>query len=341
MERRRFGKTELSLSLVGIGGIPFMHIGPGEVEKVILKGLDCGVNFIETARGYSSSEEKIGQALKGRRKDFFLITKGHPEKRFSQLDESLRALSTDYVDVYQLHGLKPGVLEKMESRGLLERLVREGEKGKFRFLGVTSHFPEVLFQAMRRDVFTSIQAPVNFVEYDRYRASLEAARSKDLGILAMKPLGGGLFPPRESLRFLKFTPVTAVPVGVRCCGEIEEDAAAVKDESVFGEKEKARLEEELEKWGDKFCRRCGYCRGCPRGIPVSSLMLTEVLYYRNGIDFMLEKGYDRMLKSSEDCDGCALCVEKCPYSLKIPETIRGLREKYLPLLEEGKSKARG
>ncbi len=338
MEKRRFGSTGLELSLVGIGGIPFKSISTGEVERVILKGLDCGVNFVETARGYGSSEEKIGAALKGRRKDFIVITKGQVRRRDSSvvdlLDESLKALAVDYVDVYQLHGLMEGVLSRAEEGGVLDDLVKEGKKGKFRSLGITAHHPEAVYEALEYDIFSSIQAPINFVEYERYENCLKEAVKKDFGVLAMKPLGGGIFPARESLRFLKFTPVSAIPVGIRTPEEIEEDVLAVSGDEPLSAGEKERLQAELSFWGDKFCRKCGYCRGCPQGIPVSSLMLAEIIYYRNGIEEMKNMRYAESLRLSEKCTTCGECVKKCPYGLKIPETIKEYREKFLPLLEE-------
>ncbi len=340
MEKRRFGSTGLELSLVGIGGIPFMSISTEEVERVMLKGLDCGVNFVETARGYGSSEEKIGAALKGRRKDFFVITKGFIGRRkpaVNPLDESLKALAVDYVDVYQLHGLREGVLPRAEETGILDDLVKEGKKGKFRFLGITAHHPEAVYEALEYDIFSSIQAPINFVEYDRYEDCLKEAVKRDFGVLAMKPLGGGIFPARESLRFLKFTPVSAIPAGIRTPEEIEEDVLAVSGDEPLSAGEKEGLRAELSFWGDKFCRKCGYCRGCPEGIPVSSLMLAEISYYRNGVEEMMRMKYEESLRLSEKCTECGECVKKCPYGLKIPQTIREYREKFLPVLEKERS----
>ena len=337
METRRFGGTGLCLSLVGIGSIPFMRVGEDDVSRIILKGLDCGVNFIETARGYRTSEAKIGKAIKGKRDKFILITKGHakmPDAGVSPLDESLKALGVDYVDVYQVHGLRPGQLEKIRGAGYLDYLLKAKEQGRVRTLGVTSHQPEALEEAVEADIFTSIQAPINFVEYDRYRTVLAQALKKDIGILAMKPLGGGVFPARESLRFLKFTPVSAITVGVENEAEVAENVEAVSDERPLSEKEKNRLEKELKKWGDKFCRKCGYCTGCPEGIPTSDLMLTEILYNRDGAEAVIGWGYIEKLEMVEKCAECGECVKKCPYSLRIPRTIREYRDRYLPLLKK-------
>lgn len=335
MEKRRFGSTEIELSLIGIGGIPFMNMPEKDVKEVVEKGLDLGVNFIETARGYGSSEEKFGAAIKGRRNKLTVITKGHPEKRISHLDDSLKALSLDYADVYQLHGVRPGRLKKMEDEGTLDALLKEQSRGKFRFLGITAHHPEAVYEALEYDIFTSVQLPVNFVEFERYENCMKEAVKKDLGVLAMKPLGGGVFPPRESLRFLKFTPVSAIPVGVSAPGEIEEDVLAVSGDEPLSDAEEERLAKELEFWGDRFCRKCGYCRGCPEGIPTSALMLAEIIYHRNGIEEMKRMKYPDLLKLSEKCTSCGECVEKCPYGLRIPETIREYREKFLPILDGG------
>ncbi len=333
MEKRRFGRTGLRLSLVGIGGIPFNSMAAAEVEDVIEKGLELGVNFIETARGYGSSEEKAGAALKGRRDDFTVITKGHPDRKLSHLDESLKALSLDYVDVYQLHGVRPGALKKMDEAGVLDILMKEQAAGKFKFLGITAHHPEAVYEALEYDIFSSVQLPVNFVEYERYEDCMKEALKKDLGILAMKPLGGGVFPAAESLRFLKFTGVSAIPVGISSPKEIEEDVLAVSGEEPLSAEEERRLAKELEFWGDRFCRKCGYCRGCPEGIPTGALMLAEIIYYRDGIEEMKRMKYPEKLKLSEKCTSCGECVKKCPYNLNIPDVIAGYREKFLPLLE--------
>lgn len=334
VERRRFGKTEMKLSLLGIGGIPIMNIPAGDVESIISRGIGLGVNFVETARGYGESEEKIGAALKGRRKDVFIITKGHAGQDLANLEKSLRALSVDFVDVYQLHGVVPGTLKIMEGKGILDKLLKAREDGKFKHLGLTVHHPESVYEAFEYDIFSSLQAPINFVEYDRYERCMTAALGRDYGILAMKPLGGGVFPARESLRFLKFTPVSAIPVGVSTPGELEEDAEAVSSDEPLTAGEKKRLEAELAYWGDRFCRKCDYCRGCPERIPTNQLMLTEIIYRRNGVEQLLAAGYAKMLKLSEKCTNCGECVEKCPYGLKIPETIRRYREEYLPVLEK-------
>jgi len=332
MEKRRFGKTNLQLSLIGIGGIPFIHTGEEEVEKVINKGIELGINFIETAYGYKTSEEKIGKAIKGKRDKIILITKSHSPFS-SHFEESLKRLGVEYVDVYQIHGLVPHLLPKLEKTGEIDFLLNMKEKGKIKFLGVTSHSPSALIEAMEKDYFTSIQAPINFVEYERYKKALEIAVKKDIGTLAMKPLGGGLFPARESLRFLKFTPISAIPVGMRNEKEVVENVEIISDGTPFSEKERFLLEEQLNKWGDKFCRKCEYCNVCPNGIPVSLLMLTEVVYIRDGIAALIEGNFSEKLKQVDKCKWCKECLKKCPYHLKIPEIIHSYQEKYLPIIE--------
>ena len=167
MEYRILGKTGLKISRMGFGGIPIQRIDAEGTRRLMLRLLECGVNYIDTARGYTVSEEYLGYGLEGIREHFVLATKSMSrtaEAMAKDIDISLRNLRTDYIDLYQIHNAPPADLETvMAPGGALEALQEARAAGKIGHIGITAHSLETFKMALELPWVETIMFPYNIV----------------------------------------------------------------------------------------------------------------------------------------------------------------------------------
>ncbi|MEZ0228735.1 MAG: aldo/keto reductase [Planctomycetota bacterium] len=198
MEKRRLGKTGLDVSILGFGAaeIGFEGASPKTVEQLVGRALDAGVNVIDTAECYVTSEELLGKAASSRRNDYFLFTKvGHPDG-FGRPDDwsgpgieksierSLKRLKTDRVDLVQLHSCDVPVLEKGEAIAALERAQK---RGLVRFLGYSGDSVAAKW-ALESGKFSVLQTSVSIADQESLDLLLPLARAKDVGVIAKRPI---------------------------------------------------------------------------------------------------------------------------------------------------------
>lgn len=322
MKTVRLGRTGLEVSRVGIGGIPLTRPSEAEAIRVIRRALDLGVNFIDTARRYWTSEERIGKALVGRRREVVLATKGgRPE----HLDESLRTLGTDYVDLWQFHGVSSSEdLEAVLGSGLdLARKARQA--GKALHIGITSHSLRIAREAVASGQFETVQFPFSFVENDAEEGLVPLAREHDVGFIAMKPFAGGrLRDAGLAIRYLlQFETVVPDP-DVETEAVIEEIVRVVeaRDYDLTAEEDEAiaMLRAQL---GTRFCRQCEYCLPCPQGVCIPGLLYLPILWDLWPAErFFSWKYVADSVASAKACVECGACEKKCPYQLPIREMIK-------------------
>ncbi len=302
-----------------------MKLGANEARAVIDAAIEGGVNFADTARGYGSSEEKLGDALKGRRSDFILASKS--PLRASQgmrkaIEQSLRNFQTDYIDIYQVHSLHPGELAHiLAPGGAMEALQAAKAAGKIRFIGVTGHRPPVLVDALKTGKFDTVQAPINVVDRESEDELLPLAKKMDIGILAMKPIcGGTLDNPGLGIRFSLNSLTDLVLCGMKNVLEVKANLETVRTFKPLSEAELDQLLEEASQLGQQFCRRCEYCQPCPEGLPIPRI-LWLANYHARG-NRWTEQEYKSMEINAKDCEECGDCEEKCPYDLPIREMLK-------------------
>lgn len=333
MEYVTLGKTGLRVSRMGLGGIPIQRVGPAEAKALIDAVEAAGVNYIDTARGYSVSEELLGQALEGRREKFILATKTMSRDRegmAKDIETSLKNLRTDYIDLYQIHNPTVQQLEQVNAPGgALEALTEARAAGKVRHLGITAHVPEVFRRALELDWVETIMFPYNIVE-SQGAELMERAREKNIGFINMKSLAGGAIEDaRLALRFASSNPnVTVVLPGMYTPEEVAENAAAVADTSPLTEEELARAEEIRKELGTNFCRRCNYCAPCTAGISIPNAFLFHGYLSRYGLADWAKGRYHAMPAKAGDCVGCGVCEERCPYQLPIREMMKKTAEDF-------------
>lgn len=331
MEYRELGKTGLRVSLVGFGGIPIQRVDMAAAGEILVQATAQGINFIDTARGYTDSEVKIGQFLKDRRSDCLIATKSMArtaEAMARDIDVSRQNLQTDMIDLYQLHNVKDEatLAQVLAPGGAMTALKKARQAGKIRFIGITSHLPGALVKAIRTGEFDTVQFPYNLVEREAEQLLLAEARERQVGTIIMKPLAGGAFKNAElALRWLLNQPVTTIIPGMDSVEQVRQNAALGDQSRPLTEEEVRQLAEEIKGMGQRFCRRCEYCLPCPAEIDIPTMFLLNGYYTRYGLQTWARERYRGLAVGVDACLDCGECEEKCPYQLPIRQMLQELR----------------
>ena len=327
MEYRILGKTGLEISRLGFGGIPIQKIDAEGTRRLIADLIENGVNFIDTARGYTVSEEYLGYALEGVRERFVLATKSMArtaEAMARDIDISLGNLRTDYIDLYQVHNPSAVDLEQVISNGgALEALLAAREEGRIGHIGITLHSVELFKRAIELPWVETVMFPYNIVEtHGEELISLCAERN--IGFICMKPLAGGAIEDAElAMRFAVSNPgVDVVIPGMASREEILQNVASVSDPSPLDAEEMDRIAVIRAGLDTNFCRRCGYCAPCTVGISIPAVFLFEGYYSRYDLKAWAEERYAGLARVASDCIGCGVCETRCPYELPIREMLK-------------------
>ena len=233
MEYRVLGKTGLKISRMGFGGIPIQKIDAEGTRRVIQKLAAAGVNYIDTARAYTVSEEYLGYALEGLRDKFILASKTYSrskEAAAADIETSLRNLRTDYIELYQIHNPTAAELEQVQKDdGALAALREAKAAGKIGHIGLTLHSAELFEKALEYVWVETLMFPYNIVETQGQELIAKCAE-KNIGFIAMKPLAGGAIDDATlALRFITANPnVTVVIPGLGAEEEVDQNIAAVE-----------------------------------------------------------------------------------------------------------------
>ena len=326
MEYRILGKTGLRISRLGFGGIPIQRIDAEGTKALMHQLKAAGVNFIDTARGYTVSEEYLGYALEGIREDFVIATKSMARTKdamAADIEVSLKNLRTDCIDLYQVHNATPEQLQQVVAPGgALEALQEAKAAGKIRHIGLTSHSLDTFKLALEMDWVETFMFPYNIVETQAERLIAEAAK-RNIGFIDMKPLAGGAIEDATlALRYICANDnVTVVIPGMADPKELTQNIAAVSDTSPLTADEKAGFLEVRNQLGTQFCRRCNYCQPCSVGINISGAFLFDGYLSRYGLGGWARERYATLPKKAGDCIGCGACEDRCPYHLPIREML--------------------
>ncbi len=323
-----FGRTGLWVSTIGFGGIPIQRLGFQEAVAVLQRAVDLGMNYIDTAAAYTDSEAKIGAALQGQRQEVILATKTHArtkDEAAAHMAQSLAALQTDYIDVYQLHNVSE--MDDLEKRlapdGAYAALAEAQAAGKIGHIGITSHKPAVACQALWTGKFASVLIPFNLVETEATQELLPLARELGVAFIDMKPFCGGAFSDaRLALKYVLSAGVTLTIPGMATVEEVEENAALGDVEPVLTAAEQEKVLRAAAELGKTFCRRCDYCQPCAQEISISSVLFSPFSIKRFGLQLWGLDHWRGLLTQAEACTECGECLSRCPYGLDIPTLIK-------------------
>ena len=333
MQYVSFGKTGLKISELGFGGIPIIRLSRDTAVKVLHRAYEWGITFYDTANAYRDSEEKMGCAFDGMRKKVVIATKTikrDVQSAMKDLENSLRMLKTDYIDLYQLHQISqdkdwnavtaPG--------GVLEAVVKARDEGKIRFIGVTSHSLPMAVKLVKTGLFSSIQFPFNFIE-DAAKDELHtAARELDMGILAMKPFAGGMIDNADiAFKFLRQYPGVIPIPGYDSVDSVDEVVSLYQSPNIVTERDIRLMEKYRTELGKQFCRRCEYCQPCPNGVMITMAMGYKIIASRMSPAVSVEFSRAAM-ESVKLCDDCGTCLDRCPYELPIQEMLKANYDLY-------------
>ncbi len=327
MEYRVLGKTGLRVSKMGFGGIPIQRIDREGTRKLLHEMAEKGVNYIDTARGYTVSEEYIGYGMEGIRDRFVLATKSMSrtkEAMAADIETSLRNLRTDYIDLYQIHNPSMEQLEQvMGEGGALEALEEAKKAGKIGHIGLTAHSVSVFQKALALDWVETVMFPYNIVESQGEELIRQCAE-RNVGFIAMKPLAGGAIEDASlALRYICSNPdVTVVIPGMAELSELEQNLAACEDGSPLKEEELKKIDDVRRQLGTDFCRRCNYCAPCTVGIDIPSVFLFAGYLQRYNLAEWGKSRYSTLKVKASACIGCGECEPRCPYHLPIREKMK-------------------
>lgn len=333
MQYRILGKTGLKVSRMGFGGIPIQRIDAEGTKKVIRYLMERGVNYIDTARGYTVSEEYLGEALEGVRDQFILATKSMARTKdamAADIDTSLKNLRTDYIDLYQIHNATPSDLEKVTAPGgALEALLEARTQGKIGHIGLTAHSAETFRLALECDWVETMMFPYNIVE-NQGAEMIRACKEKNIGFIDMKPLAGGAI--EDAVLALRYVCANesvdlTIPGMAELC-EAEQNIEAVSNTEPLSAREEQAIAEVRRTLGTNFCRRCNYCAPCTAGISIPSVFLFEGYLSRYGLQDWAHQRYATLKNTASQCIGCGVCEDRCPYHLPIREMMKSAAEKF-------------
>ena len=328
MQKHRLGRTDMNVSVVGFGGIPIQGASFEEADRIFARAIEKGVTFFDTARAYTDSEEKMGHALAGARKGIYLASKALSRtapKLAAEIETSLRNLRTDTIDLYQLHSV--GSIAELERvlapGGAYDALVEARAAGKVRWLGLTGHSREVILKGIESGRFDTVQFPFNPIETEWEEAVIPAAKKAGVGTICMKPFAGGAIRSHAlALRYELTRGMDVVIPGMDRVAQVEENASVGKKLVPPSEAELVELRAVKAQWGEKFCRRCGYCMPCPNGLNIPFLFLIDGYYTRYELKDWALARLAALEKKFTDCAACGECLKKCPYGLAIPDMMK-------------------
>lgn len=330
MLKRKMGKTGLEASAVSFGGIPIQRSDENNTCEVVDALLECGVNYIDTARGYTVSEGFLGKALVGRRDKFILATKSMArsyEAMKKDIEISLGNLKTDHIDIYQIHNLPLNDFDVVfGDDGAYKALLEAKKEGKIGHIGATAHSVDSLKKLTEEycDKIETLMFPFNIVE-NQGEDILLKARKKGIATIAMKPLAGGNIEDADlAIRYiLSKECIDIVIPGMGDKEEVKKDTAPCQKEIYFTSQDEEKASEIREKLGTTFCRRCGYCAPCTVGINIPSNFLFDNYYnHYEGLADWAKGRYEAMDKHAGDCIECGACEKRCPYDLPIRDMLK-------------------
>lgn len=353
LEKRKLGRTNLEVSVIGFGAMWLPELTTEESIKIVRKAIELGINYFDTARGYKDSEEKLGLALQGLRDECIIATKTGSKTRKESLKEvkkSLKALKTDKIDILQLHGIDDlqTLKKSMSSDGALKTCKEARSEGLVDFIGISSHRPNVLVEAIKTGEFDMVLVPLNIVTRQAIEVLLPVAKEHNIGVAVMKPLAlkvaniltwrykpslsllsdhpdlenllGSNVTTRvqKALRFILAQDISTVVPGFKSVKEVELAAKVGEEFKKLTPEEEKLFRANLGKY---YCRDCGLCLPCPKELNIPALLrfydLAQIFNLKN----WAKELYSGLKVKADKCDNCGICEPKCPYQIPIRKIL--------------------
>jgi len=348
MKKRILGNTGWEISVIGFGAIKLPQISQKECDTLLNRAIDLGINFVDTADCYGDSEEKIGTALKRRRKEFYLATKIDERDRAGvskKLERSLQRLKTDYIDLILFHDVRGSEYETIFERGGLEALEEAKKQGNILQIGMSIHHSvSMMKKVIDSGDFSVLMVAYSAIDEDRLISDIiPYAYQKKVGLIAMKPLAGGRLgedrgwnkkyfkgetSAQVSLLYILSNPyITCAIPGMTNLKELKENVKVGEDLRNLTSEEISVLIDWVGEIGKGFCRNCGYCLPCQEGIPIPDIFRFEDYYERYGLKKWAIEQYRALSIKAETCSLCNQCLSRCPYGVSITDRLKEIHRK--------------
>ncbi|AFA48022.1 aldo/keto reductase [Acetobacterium woodii] len=329
------GKTNIEVNKNGFGALPIQRIEKKDAVYLLQKAFYNGINYFDTARWYSDSEEKMGAAFSWIRDKIIISTKTaatNADSFWNDLEMSLKNLQTDYIDIYQFHNPsfcpRPG-----DESGLYDAMLKAKEQGKIRFIGITNHRLAVAEEAVMSNLYDTLQFPFCYLATAADVQLVKACKEKEMGFIAMKALSGGLITDaKPAYAYLNQFDHVAPIWGIQKESELDEFISFQEKPPVLTEAMRLQIEKDRQELSGNFCRGCGYCMPCPAEIEISMCARMSLMLRRAPQEMFLSEEWQEKMKKIENCLHCNQCVDKCPYELNTPKLLEKNYEDYQTFL---------
>lgn len=330
------GKTGITVNKNGFGALPIQRISMEEAGKILKKAYEGGMNFFDTARFYTDSEAKIGEALSSVRNHLYIATKTgaqNAEDFWKDLHTSLLLLKTDYIDIYQFHNPsfcpKPG-----DGTGLYEAMEEAKKQGKIRHIGITNHRLKVAHEAIDSGLYETMQFPFCYLATEKDIEIVNRCKKENMGFLSMKALSGGLITNSAAAYAFQAQYDNALPIwGIQRESELDEFLSYIQNPPVMTQEISELIVSEREQLAGNFCRGCGYCvPTCPAGIEINNCARMSLLLRRSPSELQLTPEVQEKMKKIENCIHCNQCKSHCPYGLDTPALLEENYKDYQEVL---------
>lgn len=328
----RLGKTNLEVNKNGFGALPIQRRNEADSIEILTAAYDAGIDFYDTARFYTDSEQKLGKAFEDVRGNIYIASKTGMEtveEFWNDLETSLKELRTDYLDLYQFHNIS--FCPKAED-DLYKAMLEAKEQGLIRHIGITTHKITIANEALDSGLYETLQYPFSYLSGDEELKLVKRCEDLDVGFIAMKAMGGGLIKnSKASFAYInQFDNV--LPIwGIQKLTELNE-FLSYDESTVLDDELKSAIENDKKELGDNFCRGCGYCMPCPEEINISLCCRMSLWIRRFPTEPNMDEKTQEIMRKTLDCVECYECVDKCPYELDIPELLKENYEDYQNVL---------
>ena len=324
MQTVTLGRTGLVVPRNGFGALPIQRISQADAVKLIRRALDGGMYYFDTARFYTDSEEKLGLALEGRRREVIISTKTGAttaDAFWRDLETSLRLLRTDYVDLYQFHNLpfcpKPG-----DGSGLYEAMLEAQRQGKVRHIGITNHRQHVAIEAIESGLYETLQYPFSYLASEADLDIVRRTLAAGMGFICMKGLSGGLI-THSDVAYAYLAQFEVAPIwGIQKESELDEWLSYQDTPPVLTDRMRAIIDTDRKQLSGNFCRGCGYCQPCTVGIQIQDCNRMSLFLQRAPHSVYVTEAWHQAMLKIDDCVHCDLCKQRCPYGLDIPTLLQ-------------------
>ena len=336
MEKVTLGRTGITVNRNGFGALPIQRVTGEDATTILRKAYAQGIRFFDSARWYSDSEEKLGNALSDVRKDIYIATKTGSttvEDFWKDLETSLNNLKIDYIDIYQFHNPsfcpKPG-----DGTGLYEAMLEAKAQGKIHFIGLTNHRLPVAIEACESGLYDTIQFPFSYLADQKDIDLVNKCKENNIGFICMKALSGGLINRSDAAYAYLAQFDNVLPIwGIQKESELDEFISyQTKAPELTQEIQDLIAHDRKELAGD-FCRGCGYCMPCPKGIQINQCARMSLMLRRAPAASWLNDHWQAEMKKIEECLNCGKCKQHCPYHLNTPELLKKNYEDYKTFLK--------